>query len=386
MKYESIIFKELGVRAELSSFNPEGKTTEQHAILHVEPRGEDFASQLNRIDSAELSLLALPQCANSQVIFKRYFLSDATNQQPLISEKGKQKSEKSLSSVSCIQQPPLDGSKVAVWLYLVQNMDIENHDGLIIASHNGYRHLWKMGMHEHKGDSAWQTESLLIDYEETLQRYGATLADNCIRTWFYVRDVDTQYAGMVKARRENFEEQGLTQNTHFIASTGIGGSPADTRALVQLGTYALIGFEPEQQRYLYAKTHLNSTYEYGVTFERGTRIDYGDRRHVYISGTASINNKGEVVHVGDIVRQTHRMWDNVEALLAEAETSFDDVAQIIVYLRDIADYDTVRTLFHERFPETPCVFTLAPVCRPTWLIEMECVAIRPNANPAFRDF
>ena len=364
---------------ELSSFIPEGKTTEQHAILHVEPRDEYFASQLSRIDRAEQALLALPQCAGSHIIFKRYFLSDATNQQPLIEAQPQY-------SVSCIQQPPLDGSKVVVWLYLVHDMDVESHDGIIIASHNGYRHFWKMGMHEHKGDCAWQTERLLIDYEDTLQRYGATLADNCIRTWFYVRDVDTQYAGMVKARRENFEKLGLTKNTHFIASTGIGGSPADPRSLVQLGTYALTGFEPGQQHYLYAKTHLNSTYEYGVTFERGTRIDYGDRRHVYISGTASINNKGEVVHVGDIVRQTERMWENVEALLAEAETSFDDVAQIIVYLRDISDYAIVRSLFRERFPETPCAFTLAPVCRPTWLIEMECVAIRSKANPQYRDF
>ena len=155
---------------------------------------------------------------------------------------------------------------------------------------------------------------------------------------------------------------------------------------MQLGTYALIGFRPEQQRYLYAKTHLNPTYEYGVTFERGTRMDFGDRRHVYISGTASINNRGEVVYEGDIIRQTHRMWENVEALLAEAETTFDDVAQIIVYIRDVADFATVSRLFAERFPQTPYVITLAPVCRPTWLIEMECLAIREVSNPDFRDF
>ena len=153
-----------------------------------------------------------------------------------------------------------------------------------------------------------------------------------------------------------------------------------------MGTYALTGFQPEQQHYLYAKTHLNSTYEYGVTFERGTRVDYGDRRHVYISGTASINHRGEVVHVGDIVRQTYRMWENVEALLAEAETTFDDVAQIIVYLRDTGDYDTVLHLFRQRFPRTPFVITLAPVCRPTWLIEMECVAIKEHSDERFRDF
>ncbi|MCR5180650.1 MAG: hypothetical protein K6C30_05490 [Bacteroidaceae bacterium] len=379
MKQEKIEFPEIGVSVELSTFAPAGKVAEQHAILHVEPRGELFAGQFDRIYRAEVALLQLPQCAQSRTIFKRYFLSDATNQQPLV------RTERDCS-VSCIEQPPLDGSKVAAWLYLVRDMEVENHDGLVIARHNGYQHLWKMGMHEHSGDSACQTENLLTAYEELLQRFGATLADNCIRTWFYVRDVDTQYAGMVRARRENFIAQGLTPETHYISSTGIGGLPADTRALVQLGTYALVNFQPEQQRYLYAKTHLNPTYEYGVTFERGTAVSYGDRQHVYISGTASINNKGEVLHVGDIVKQTHRMWENVEALLAEADTTFADIAQIIVYLRDMADYDMVSSMFRQKFPNTPYVITHAPVCRPTWLIEMECVAIKEQRNPQYREF
>jgi len=115
-------------------------------------------------------------------------------------------------------------------------------------------------------------------------------------------------------------------------------------------------------------------------------MDYGDRRHVYISGTASINNKGEVVHIGDIVRQTERMWENVEALLAEAGTSFEDVAQIIVYLRDVCDFSTVKNMFERKFPNTPYLITLAPVCRPTWLIEMECVAIKATDTSDFRDF
>lgn len=375
MNYEKIIFQELGVTIELSTFAPSGKTKEQHAILHIEPRGELFAAQYDRLLQAEQALLALPQCAGCRILFQRYFLSDATNQQSFIT-----------SSISCIQQAPLDGSKVAAWLYLASDMEVEERDGFIIAAHNGYQHLWMLGLTEHEGDSAAQTTALLNRYEAALQRRGATLADNCIRTWFYVRDVDTQYAGMVRARRENFIEQGLTDKTHYIASTGIGGIPAEQHALIQLGTYALTGFQTEQQRYLYARTHLNPTYEYGVTFERGTRLDYGDRRHVYISGTASINNQGEVVHVGDIVRQTHRMWENVEALLAEADTSFDDVAQIIVYLRDVADYATVKALFDERFPSTPYVITLAPVCRPTWLIEMECLAIKEMKNLQFTDF
>lgn len=379
MEYNKVYWEDLGVRAEIAAFAPQGKIGEFHAILHVEPRCELFEGQLARIYEGERRLVDLPRIAGSAPILKRYFLSDSTNQQPLM----RQETD---CAVSVIQQPPLDGSKIAVWIYLQKGSKVANTGGMIVAEHNGYRHLWKMGMHEHKGDSAWQTESLLINYEEILENFGATLAGNCIRTWFFVRDVDTQYAGMVKARKENFREQGLTEQTHFISSTGIGGSPADTRALVQMGTYALTGFVPAQQRYLYAPTHLNPTYEYGVTFERGTVMEYGDRAHVFISGTASINNKGEVVHVGDIVKQTERMWENVNTLLEEGGAAFDDVMQIIVYLRDICDYPVVKAMFDRKFPDTPHVITLAPVCRPTWLIEMECIAVTERRNADFRDF
>ena len=379
MEYNKVYWEDLGVRAEIAAFAPQGKIGEFHAILHVEPRCELFEGQLARIYEGERRLADLPRIAGSAPILKRYFLSDSTNQQPLM----RQETD---CAVSVIQQPPLDGSKIAVWIYLQKGSKVANTGGMIVAEHNGYRHLWKMGVHEHKGDSAWQTESLLINYEEILENFGATLAGNCIRTWFFVRDVDTQYAGMVKARKENFREQGLTEQTHFISSTGIGGSPADTRALVQMGTYALTGFVPAQQRYLYAPTHLNPTYEYGVTFERGTVMEYGDRAHVFISGTASINNKGEVVHVGDIVKQTERMWENVSTLLEEGGAAFDDVMQIIVYLRDICDYPVVKAMFDRKFPDTPHVITLAPVCRPTWLIEMECIAVTERRNADFRDF
>lgn len=378
MIFDKLQLESLSATIEMSVFQADNGIDEIHAIIHIGSRGEQFESQLTRMYMAEKVLYNNPKVKDANVIFKRYFLSDSTNQSPLMARE-------THCCISHIQQPPLDGSKIALWVYLQRGTQIHTEEGMLVSEHNGYKHLWKMGMHELKGDSAWQTECLLINYEQTLQHFNATLADNCIRTWFYVRDVDTHYAGMVKARKENFTEQGLTEKTHYIASTGIGGSPANTKALVQLGTYALTGFDPKQQRYLYAPTHLNPTYEYGVTFERGTLMEYGDRGHIYISGTASINNKGEVMYVGDIVKQTHRMWENVETLLAEGGMTYDDVMQIIVYLRDIADYDTVSRMFEEKFPNMPYVITLAPVCRPTWLIEMECIAV-DKRKTEYKDF
>jgi enamine deaminase RidA (YjgF/YER057c/UK114 family) len=382
MQFKRKYLETIGATIELTAFAPEKKTAEYHAILHVEPRGEAFLEQLRRISQAETWLLESEDAKGAKPVFKRYFLSDATNQRPLMPQDES-------CTVSYIQQPPLDGSKVALWLYLQRGTDItpntdDKHS--TIVRHNGYEHLWTMGMTTSDGSSYGQSEQLLVDYAKLLEGYDMTLEDNCIRTWFFVRDVDTQYKGLVVARWENFTLHGLTPETHYIASTGIGGNPSDPKAIIQLGCYALKGFKPEQQRYLHAASHLNRTSEYGVTFERGTLLQFGDRNHAIISGTASINNKGEVMHVGDIEMQTRRMWENVEKLLEEADMTMNDAAQIIVYLRDGSDFETVKEMFSKKYPHVPTVFTLAPVCRPSWLIEMECMAIRPAENNEFNDF
>ena len=379
MEYNSKNIEEIGARIEWSHFTA-GEVTEIHAMLHVEPQGELFEGQIARIQQAESILLEMDDVKGASIVFKRYFLSDATNQTPLIHEND-------TCTISYIQQPPLDGSKVAVWLYLQRGTYVCQTNGSTLVSHNGYQHIWTFGLMNSSVDTSYmQTWKTLFAYIDILKHFHATLERNCIRTWFFVRDVDTQYNGLVKSRRECFIEQGLTPDTHYIASTGIGGTPSDPKALVQLGSYAMTGFEPEQQRYLYALSHLNRTIEYGVTFERGTLMQYGDRNHVYISGTASIDNHGEVLHVGNVKKQTYRMWENVETLLQEGGMSYDDVMQIVVYLRDLADYSIVKTLFEQKFPHIPTVITLAPVCRPTWLIEMECMAVKKADNPSFRTF
>ena len=377
-------YKEYNATAELRSFKADGSdVSEYHIMIHVEPLNETFEGQMRRLSLAEKALRESEELSNAKVVFKRYFLSDATNQVPLVNDSDE-------CTVSYIQQPPLDGSKVALWIYMQEGTDIEyGGDELnsTIVRHNGYEHVWTMGMTTDNGGSFAQTEILLENYEALLkEKYDANIADNCVRTWFFVRDVDTNYGGLVVARRENFERNGLTSDTHYIASTGIGGSPSDTKALVQLGSYAMTGMESSQQQYLYALTHLNRTIEYGVTFERGTKVLFGDRAHIYISGTASIDNKGDVLYLGDVGKQTLRMWENVEKLLEEGGATYDDVAQIVVYLRDVADYGLVEKMFRERFPDTPYVITLAPVCRPTWLIEMECIAITQENNTAYRKF
>ena len=357
--------------------------SEYHAILHLSNPQLTYTEQVDALMQAYDDLVT-NDLKGAVAVFKRFFVSDAANQSDYLQVLHAECSD---CALSIIEQPPLDGTKVALWVYLQRGVDTKAlTNGIYEVKHGSYRHLWMAGACNQALNSEYQMRLLFNDYVMQLSENGCSLANNCIRTWIFVQNVDVNYAGVVKARNEVFVTQNLTDKTHFIASTGIAGRHANPKVLVQMDAYAVDGICEEQVHYLYAPTHLNPTYEYGVSFERGTYIDYGDRRHVFISGTASINNKGEVMYSGDIRKQMFRMWENVETLLKEADCTFDHVGHLLVYLRDIADYTVVRDMFEKRFPSIPKVYLLAPVCRPGWLVEMECMAVKPineDRYPAF---
>lgn len=383
MEIDNIQFDLFRAWAQVATFSPTHGSSERHIILHVQKGLGRFETQMEEIQKAYSSLLE--KFSDAKVVMRRYLLSDIANQAPILQAQ-LQREGNDKGAISMIGQPPLDGTKIALWIYMTEGLDVTCAENLSITSHNGYRHYWSTNWQSTTGGSSTQTREVLEGYEAQLRHADLNLADNCLRTWFFIRDVDTNYKGMVEARCNNFTMQRLTPDTHYIASTGIGGQPIITQSRVQMDGYAAQGIRPEQITYLYAPTHLNPTYQYGVTFERGTAIQYGDRRHLLISGTASINNRGEVLHLGDVKAQAARMLENIETLLKEGGATLDDIVQSIVYLRDVADYHLVNQYLAERLPATPRVITLAPVCRPAWLIEMECTAIIPATDSRYNNF
>jgi enamine deaminase RidA (YjgF/YER057c/UK114 family) len=367
--------------AEVFQFDNGTEVKEYHVMVHVASPRLSYAAQQQAVFNAYDQLISGP-LKGANAVFKRYFLSDAANQADDVIVNDVTDCAKSI-----IQQAPLDGTKIALWAYLMTNVQTTvAPSGLYEVRHGHFRHLWNGSAHNMAANSEYQTRLLFNEYNMQLIQEGCTLEANCIRTWFFVNDVDLNYGGVVRARNQFFFTQGLTINTHFIASTGIGGRQQDPNVLSQMDNYAIAGIQKDQIHYLYAPTHLNRTSDYGVSFERGTYVDYADRRQVFISGTASINNKGEVMFPKDIIKQTHRMWENVEALLKEADCTFDEVGEMVVYLRDTADYELVKELYEERFHGKPYVIVHAPVCRPGWLIEMECMAVKTINAPAHAAF
>ena len=131
---------------------------------------------------------------------------------------------------------------------------------------------------------------------------------------------------------------------------------------------------------------LNEAYDYEtpVPFTRGMRVELPGYSLILISGTASVDEQGRSIHVGDIKAQSWRTFENIEALLASEGADWHDVVRTTCYLRDMSrDYEPFNEVRHgfyldrelEPFPASTGI--QVTLCREDLLVEIEAMAIVP---------
>lgn len=157
----------------------------------------------------------------------------------------------------------------------------------------------------------------------------------------------------------------------------------------------VVSFEKEEpamtKRAIEAPQVLNEAYDYPKpsSFSRGMRLDINGITILLLSGTASIDEQGTSVHIGDFRAQTLRTYKNLTTLLEVEGATWKDIVRTTCYLRDIErDYDEfnrIRTQFFKEQSLNPLPASTgiqAILCRPELLIEMEAMAIFPTDRGA----
>ena len=136
---------------------------------------------------------------------------------------------------------------------------------------------------------------------------------------------------------------------------------------------------------------LNEAYDYAKpsSFSRGLRLEFGNIVVLLISGTASIDEEGRTVHVGDFRAQLRRTYHNITGLLESEGATWKDIVRTTCYLRDIerdyAAFNEERTAFFGEQGLDPLPASTgiqAILCRSDLLIEIEAIAVfkRPLAE------
>ena len=105
---------------------------------------------------------------------------------------------------------------------------------------------------------------------------------------------------------------------------------------------------------------------------------------IFTAGQTSKDPKtGEVIHYGDVRKQTHRIFQNIKDLLAVQGATMNDIVKRTIFLKNIRDLEAVYDVMSEyftdpdNFPACSCLVA-HELAKRDYMVEIEVIAVVPE--------
>ena len=98
---------------------------------------------------------------------------------------------------------------------------------------------------------------------------------------------------------------------------------------------------------------------------------------LFVAGTTAVDEDGVVRGIGDAGAQTAFVLDRIEAALARAGASLEQVVQTRMFITDVSRAEEIGRVHGERFaghPPASAMVQVAALLDPRMLVEIEAVA------------
>ena len=70
---------------------------------------------------------------------------------------------------------------------------------------------------------------------------------------------------------------------------------------------------------------------------------------LFLSSQLSVDLKTNKILDGDITKQTRQALENIKFLLKSSGATMDDIIKMVVYIRDIKDFEQMNRVYREYF-------------------------------------
>lgn len=125
------------------------------------------------------------------------------------------------------------------------------------------------------------------------------------------------------------------------------------------------------------KFSTGTPWEKSVGYSRTVKVG----NQVFVSGTTASGEDGATVAVGDAESQTRYIFRKIEAALAEAGATLEDVVRTRMFVTDISNWEPIGRVHGEFFADIRPAATMVEISRlinPDHLIEIEVDAVIPG--------
>jgi len=223
-----------------------------------------------------------------------------------------------------------------------------------------------------------QAQSMFRRTDKLLNAAGLAY-QNVTCTRIYIRRLLEWYDEFNGVRTPFYRKVGVmdSQGPFTVpSSTGIQGKMSDECECVMDVTAVSTGDETRSPFVTLHNPLQNEATAYGSSFARGSRVQLRGVHYIIVSGTASINEEGKSIHVGDAQGQTRRTMDNFESILRVGGGQLSDLCRVVWFCKDPSHASVVREEMRRRgWPDFPYVMAHADVCRKDLLVEVDGMAL-----------
>jgi len=233
------------------------------------------------------------------------------------------------------------------------------------------------------GGRKQQAVSMFREAADYVGAYGFRYRD-VVRTWIYLPNLLEWYDDFNAARREVYTELGLCGGAEplwFPASTGIQGrSPLGGECMMDLLAVSAREDAALERRMLGSPLQCEA-YEYGSSFCRAVEVEDESVSRIFVSGTASIDENGKTVFQDDPEGQIDFTLQVVGQLIGTRGHKLGDISQCVAFLKRPEYSELFQQIAVSRgLDPRVAVRTVADVCRPDLLFELEALSLKPVAR------
>ncbi len=237
-----------------------------------------------------------------------------------------------------------------------------------------------------------QSQEVFDKLDNLLTAYGYGV-DDIVRQWNFIGSIVSYKNG-----KQNYQEFNDARTRYYAKGQWKNGYPAAT-GIGAVGEGIIVGAIAFQKvgegvkgvypidnplqvaAHIYSKRVLidddQNAMKSTPKFERAKLIETARGACCFVSGTAAIRGE-ESVDADSARSQTVKTIENIEYLVSKENLvcfgckPYDlQYVKLLVYVKRAEDYDEVRAVVEEYYPQIPIFYTIADVCRSELLVEIE---------------